>query len=179
MADLRKNFGEKLRNLRKDHRLSQQALGDKLGLEGATISRWETAFNLPKPKEIERLAEVFGVPVSVLFESSPDLNPSSSGYVSKAELKNIIDDRLGTPRKPTPEEALAVIAEALTERRTLLESVAEFSKNQPQNENSPKLTALLSAIEEHPSILDLALGIAKGFGAATKHDQNGSPRSTG
>ena len=54
-------LGIKIRNLRKDHRLTQQQVADKLGLAGATISLYEKGSNDPDIKTILQLSKLFGV----------------------------------------------------------------------------------------------------------------------
>lgn len=54
-------IGNKLKILRKERRLTQQELADKLGIKRATISNYEINRRSPHLSELRRIAEFFGV----------------------------------------------------------------------------------------------------------------------
>lgn len=54
-------IGQKLKILRKERRLTQQELADKLGIKRATISNYEIDRRSPHLSELRRIAEFFGV----------------------------------------------------------------------------------------------------------------------
>lgn len=54
-------IGAKLKILRKERRLTQQELSDKLGIKRATISNYEINRRSPHLSELRRIAEFFGV----------------------------------------------------------------------------------------------------------------------
>ena len=55
------SIGEKLRILRKERRLTQQELADKLNIKRATLSNYEIGRRSPHLSELRRIAEFFGV----------------------------------------------------------------------------------------------------------------------
>lgn len=55
------SIGAKLRILRKESRLTQQELADKLGMTRSTISNYEINRRAPHLSELRRIAEFFGV----------------------------------------------------------------------------------------------------------------------
>lgn len=63
-------LGEKIRSLRKEKGWSQVELGEKLGLPGQHISRYETGKIRPRPSILETIAKTFGIPVDALEELS-------------------------------------------------------------------------------------------------------------
>ena len=65
-------IGEKLRSLRKKHKLDQKELGDKLGLSASTIGMYENDRRNPDVRTLRRLAEYFGVSVSFFFDEPRD-----------------------------------------------------------------------------------------------------------
>jgi transcriptional regulator with XRE-family HTH domain len=67
--------GGQIRDLRKQTGLSQEDLASKLGVPSNTVSRWETATYKPKLKDLDKLADVFGVSVSEFFPSSDVTEP--------------------------------------------------------------------------------------------------------
>lgn len=60
------SFSDNLRQLRKEQRLSQQELANKLEVAQSTVGMWESGKRTPKLYEINRLAKVLNVTVSRL-----------------------------------------------------------------------------------------------------------------
>lgn len=58
--------GEKIAALRRDHKLSQEALGEKLGLSRQAVSKWEADQAVPTMDNLMELSRLFGVPVDTL-----------------------------------------------------------------------------------------------------------------
>lgn len=56
-----KSIGDKLKTLRKSQKLTQQAVADKVGITRATISNYEINRRTPHLKDLQRLAEFYGV----------------------------------------------------------------------------------------------------------------------
>ena len=59
--------GEKIAALRRDHKLSQEALGEKLGLSRQAVSKWEADQAVPTMDNLRELSRLFGVPVDTLL----------------------------------------------------------------------------------------------------------------
>src|SRR5262245_55671999 len=60
-------IGTRIRELRDERRLSQDALAKQLGVSTNTISRWETATYKPSIGELQKLADFFQVKLSSLL----------------------------------------------------------------------------------------------------------------
>jgi transcriptional regulator with XRE-family HTH domain len=76
---------EQIKTLRTTFRpggLSQEDLAEKLDVKTNTISRWETGVYRPKLKDLDRLAEFFGVPISSFFSDGQTTNAMYSEPVS-------------------------------------------------------------------------------------------------
>lgn len=73
---------KKLRTTFRPGGLSQEDLAEKLNVKTNTISRWETGVYKPKLKDLDRLAEFFGVPISSFFSDSQTANATYSEPVS-------------------------------------------------------------------------------------------------
>lgn len=56
---------EKLCDLRKEHRISQLEVAEKLGVSRQTVSRWETGTSVPTTENLMRLSTLYGVPLDV------------------------------------------------------------------------------------------------------------------
>ena len=65
-------LGKKIRVLRRDQGMSQQALSDKLGVTAQAVSKWENETSSPDISVLPSLASVFGVQIDDLFEYSRD-----------------------------------------------------------------------------------------------------------
>ena len=59
--------GEKIATLRREHKLSQEALGEKLGLSRQAVSKWEADQAVPTMDNLMELSRLFGVPVDTLL----------------------------------------------------------------------------------------------------------------
>ena len=55
------SIGAKLRILRRERRLTQEELADKIGIKRPTISNYEIGRRSPHLSELRRIAEFFGV----------------------------------------------------------------------------------------------------------------------
>lgn len=51
----------KLKTLRKERKLTQQELADKLGIKRATVSNYEIGRRMPHLSDLRRIAEFYGV----------------------------------------------------------------------------------------------------------------------
>jgi transcriptional regulator with XRE-family HTH domain len=70
-------FGERLKSLRKERKLSQQELSDRIGINRATYARYETNDNQPDFDTLRKLAEFFEVTVDYLLTGRTDPNQES------------------------------------------------------------------------------------------------------
>lgn len=72
--------GEKIRALRKEQKMTQNRLGNLLGIDGTRISQYEIGQRNPKIETLSRIADALGVPVSQLL---PDDVQLTKGPVQK------------------------------------------------------------------------------------------------
>jgi len=56
---------EKLYGLRKEHRISQLEVAEKLGVSRQTVSRWETGTSVPTTENLAHLSKLYDVPLDV------------------------------------------------------------------------------------------------------------------
>ena len=61
------DMGEHIRALRCAQGLSQKELGEKIGVRGDRISRWELGRCSPRPMRRRQLAEALGVAPEILY----------------------------------------------------------------------------------------------------------------
>lgn len=79
--------GEKIAALRREKGLSQEALGEKLGLSRQAVSKWEADQAVPTMDNLVELSRLFGVPVDTLLrpdEPLPDKEQKSSEWMKLA-----------------------------------------------------------------------------------------------
>ena len=68
METLRKSFGERVRQLRNEARVSQEDFADRCGFARSYMSRIERGTSNLSLDGIERLAAAFGISVGELFK---------------------------------------------------------------------------------------------------------------
>lgn len=73
----------RLKILRKEKGLSQQALAKEIGVSYRTLQNWENGVNTIKPDNAQALADHFGVPVGYLL-----------GYEEQSEKSEIVREIL-------------------------------------------------------------------------------------
>ena len=69
---MRKQTQNRIKELRKQSRLSQQALADQIGVFRNTISNWETGYSQISLENAKQVAEYFGVTIDYLLGSESD-----------------------------------------------------------------------------------------------------------
>lgn len=67
MAATKEIVRENLVKLRKEHKLTQMELAEKIGYSDKAISRWETGEVNPDIETLDTLADLYGVHISVFF----------------------------------------------------------------------------------------------------------------
>lgn len=78
--------GDKIKKLRKEHKLTQADLAKRLGVAPTAVSAWEGNHNRPLMDKISILAEMFSVPITHFFEgeiSTVSEPPATYGMIDK------------------------------------------------------------------------------------------------
>lgn len=70
----------RLKELRKDKKLSQKELAENIGGYYRTLQNWENGESQIKPEKAQQLAEYFGVSVGYLLGYEPEGMPKRSIY---------------------------------------------------------------------------------------------------
>ena len=94
-------LGRRIQEARKAAGLSQESLGERLGVSRQAVSRWERDETMPDPDKIVVLADLFGVTTDYLLRqdggwtaaAQPRNNGGRSG-TSRRESRDFID-RMG------------------------------------------------------------------------------------
>lgn len=79
------NLGEKIFKLRKEKRLSQEALAEKLGTTRQAISKWENNQGFPETEKLLQLSNIFEVSVDFLLKDEKSIKGTDENgfYVSR------------------------------------------------------------------------------------------------
>ena len=96
-------FSDELRKLRKEHKLTQQQLADKLGLSKSCISMYENGNREPDFETEELIADFFNVDINTLRGNSNRSEISLSdheialvlSYRKNKEMQKSVDKLLG------------------------------------------------------------------------------------
>ena len=94
--------GQKIAARRKELELSQEALGDKLGVSRQTVYKWENDISLPDIDKLVALSRLFQVPVGWLLGVEEEPEPQSVDF-SPEQLK-LLEEILGRYQRAEPEE---------------------------------------------------------------------------
>lgn len=87
-------FGEKLAELRQDHKMTQRALAQRLHVTSGTISNYENGNHLPDVDKLVDLADLFGVSTDYLLDRCNSQLPLShwdADDIFQSTLPKLID----------------------------------------------------------------------------------------
>ena len=68
MENLNLIIGNNIKDLRKANGLTQEELAKKLNYSNKAISRWESGEVVPDVETLNRLCEIFNIPIANIFE---------------------------------------------------------------------------------------------------------------
>lgn len=85
------NFNEKLIELRKSKGLSQDELGQRLGVSRQTISKWELAQSYPDFQRLVLLSDYFGLSLDALVKDI-DVQDVREKNLSEQQISDIHED---------------------------------------------------------------------------------------
>lgn len=82
-------MGNFLAELRKEHKLTQAELGEKLGVTNKTVSRWETGNYMPPVETLEELSNLYGLTINELL-SGRKLKPEEYREMAESNIKDTL-----------------------------------------------------------------------------------------
>ena len=68
----------RLKELRKEKKLSQKEIAKEMGISEKTLSRWENGESQIKPEKTQKLADLFGVSIGNLLGYEPESKQASN-----------------------------------------------------------------------------------------------------
>ena len=89
MKNIAEIIADNLIMLRKKHNLTQNDLAEKLKYSDNTVSRWEHAEITPTIETLQKISEIYDVPLEYLFKENITENISKDNRIEK--LNDVID----------------------------------------------------------------------------------------
>jgi transcriptional regulator with XRE-family HTH domain len=120
-----KYVGSRVRMRRIMLGMSQEKLGDALGLTFQQIQKYEKGTNRVGASRIQQISEILQVPVSFLFEGGPSGTPSAQGF-REGTSPAYVSDFLATSEGLALTRAFTRITDARL-RRSIVEMVEQIA----------------------------------------------------
>ena len=124
-----KYVGSRVRMRRIMLGLSQEKLGDALGLTFQQIQKYEKGTNRIGASRLHQIADILQVPVSFLFEGSPDTGVAKVGGLSEAPSPAYVSDFLATSEGLALTRAFTRISDAKL-RRSIVDMVEQIASRE-------------------------------------------------
>ena len=86
MENIKEIIAKNLVELRKSHKLTQQALAEKLNYTDKAISRWEHAETLPDIETLCRVCDIYGVKFEYLLQKEQPKNPAKNPNIKRENI---------------------------------------------------------------------------------------------
>ena len=120
-----KYVGSRVRMRRIMLGMSQEKLGEALGLTFQQVQKYEKGTNRVGASRIQQISEILQVPVSFLFEGGPSGTPSTGGF-SEGTSPAYVSDFLATSEGLALTRAFTRISDAKL-RRSIVEMVEQIA----------------------------------------------------
>lgn len=118
-------FSRRLRHARKKTPLTQADLGEKVGVEPSTVSRWESGKDMPEDSRLPDIAKHLGVTIEELTGTAPPV-ASTVGEMTPFELEKMLQDYTGARLKKEEKELLRLFRQADVDARS---GILEFARS--------------------------------------------------
>lgn len=82
-------LGEKIRRLRRDRGWTQAEFAAQVGVHERHVLRWEKDRHQPTGRTLEKIAQVFGVPVGDLFDRNEVVDESPEDATLRRQFQEI------------------------------------------------------------------------------------------
>jgi transcriptional regulator with XRE-family HTH domain len=111
-----KHVGSRVRMRRMMISMSQEKLGEKLGITFQQIQKYEKGTNRVGASRLQQIANVLGVPVVFFFEGAPNVDASTGGF-SESASPAYVSDFLATSDGLALTKAFMKITDSKVRRR--------------------------------------------------------------
>lgn len=113
------HVGSRIRLRRNMLGMSQEKLGENLGITFQQIQKYEKGTNRVGASRLQAIASILGVPVSYFFEDAPGLEKGASKGLAEDASSTYVVDFLNTPEGLQLNRAFVKIADAKVRRKIL------------------------------------------------------------
>lgn len=87
-------LGDNIKTIRKQNGYSQETLANQLNVVRQTVSKWENGQSVPDADMLEKIANLFEVPVDELLGNTIQKENTESGYDEVAKQLAILNEQL-------------------------------------------------------------------------------------
>lgn len=121
-----KHVGSRVRMRRMMIGMSQEKLGENLGITFQQIQKYEKGTNRIGASRLQNISNVLGVPVAFFFEGAPNVSGTATGFAEDASPA-YVSDFLATTEGLALTRAFLKISDSKVRRRIvdLVEALAE------------------------------------------------------
>lgn len=84
-------IGKFLKELRREHNMTQEELGEKIGVTNKTISRWETGNYMPPVENLKLLSELYQISINEIL-SGERLNQENYKEVADSNISIALEE---------------------------------------------------------------------------------------
>ncbi len=81
-------YGNRLKQLRKEHEITQKQLADVLSVTQTAVNYWEGGKREPTMEIQKKIADYFGVSIDYMMRTDEELSANISGNEWKSNLMN-------------------------------------------------------------------------------------------
>lgn len=92
-----KEFGERLKTLRKEHGKTQLDVAQRLGITPQAVSKWESGGSLPDCFNLQSLSELYGISLDTLLQIHTPGTEKDLAQKTGVLVQEYIHDHPGTP----------------------------------------------------------------------------------
>ncbi len=111
------HVGSRIRLRRTMLRMSQEKLGESLGITFQQIQKYEKGTNRVGASRLQNISSILNVPVSFFFEDAPGENRASPARIEEASSSNFVVDFLSSSEGLQLNRAFVKISDPKVRRR--------------------------------------------------------------
>ncbi len=132
-----RHVGSRVRMRRMMVSMSQEKLGERLGITFQQVQKYEKGTNRIGASRMHQIANILGVPVSFFYEGAPGSEGEASGF-GEAGQPAYVSDFMATPEGLSLAKAFMKVGDPKVRRRIvdLVEAMVAADEKCPPNRNN-------------------------------------------
>lgn len=137
--------GKKIKQLRKEKKITQSELGKRMGISQQQIAQYENGKLKPKLETLHRIADALQIPRSILYN---DMLPKEKSELVKRDMIDIIDAlNLEITNIENTEDITEIMSGTIEKRREYIKLYDKL--NTPGQDKAIEQVKLLTKIPEY------------------------------